>query len=185
MKTVLNNVWPGWRYSPPPLPAHALKLKWLPHTSQNIMRRRPAGMWNIKYEHLRTVFVQRKDWSYKQFHSVYIHTFTYTYLSCHLLQHLGNWTITVLFWGKTAFSLPDVGAMLPLPPCLACPGFCYQHVVCSNGSDITPTVPLQLYTSLNTPIQINIMGVRHYMQYIYTQFTSFFMFFNLTSKQVS
>ncbi len=79
-----------------------------------------------------------------------------------------------------------LGAILPLPPCLACPGFCYQQVVCSNGSSITHPVPLQLYTRLNTYIQINIMGVQHDIQiYTCTILQFFFLFLNLTSKQVS
>jgi hypothetical protein len=117
---------------------------------------------------------------------IYHITFIHMYLSSYRLQHLVNGSISVSFWGKTDSLSMHWGHVAPLVQ---------LALVSAINKLFVPTVqishvqsPYNGYTSLNTFIQVNILGVRHDMQthtYVHTHnLQLFFLFFYLTSRQV-
>ncbi len=109
----------------------------------------------------------------------------HTYLSGYFLQHLANESISVSFWGKTAFPSAVWGYTAPL--CLSCPSFGYQQLVCSNGSYIThlnpPTTITQVLILLHM-LALWVCDLTHTV-YAYTILQTFFLFSFLSFKQAS
>ncbi len=87
--------------------------------------------------------------------------------------------------GKRMPSLP-CGVWLSAPLGLACPSFCYQQVVCSNGSYIIhSSPPHNYYTSLKTSTHVGILVARLDIFTHSHDLQPLFLLFFLTSRQVS
>jgi hypothetical protein len=114
------------------------------------------------------------------YHITFIHTWAVIFWSTSWMEPSQSRS------GERPPFLPHVGAMVPLPPYLACPGFCYQQVVCSMvhlshiQSPYNCTHVLTLIYKLTSWVCDTT-----YKFYTYTILQFFFLFFNLTSKQVS